>query len=174
MTLSENARPLLTVLVLAVILLSCDIAQQPDNACPVVRGTPDSAEAGIVWGGEPAKVTAQIASVAVECIPIFQPAIDTPKARRGAYNEYQIAVTATVNYQIKDKAYVDRPPDTEANIIFEAVSQSGVVLGSARSRFRIIENVSAGTASARIASLTDSEIRKVVAVRAKWEYETSH
>jgi hypothetical protein len=167
MTLSENAKPLLAVLFLAVILSSCDMGQQPENACPAVQGTPDSAGAGIVgWGGESAKVTAQIASVAVECIPMLEPAIDTSKAKRGAYNVYQIAVTATVNYQIK----VDRLPDTEADIIFEAVSPSGVVLGSARSRFRMVENGSAGTASARITSLTDSEIRRVVAVRAKWDY----
>jgi hypothetical protein len=172
MALLEGIRPIFAVAVLCLAISSCQV-DRPEDACPVLQGTPDPTEAGIVWGGEPAKATAQIVSVAVECIPIFEPAVETEKVKRGAYNEYQVAVTATVSYEVKDKEFVDRMPgNLEANITFEVVSRSGVVLGSAAGRFRMVGNATTGTVSARISTLADSEIRRAVAVRARWEYRS--
>ena len=58
----------------------------------------------------------------------------------------------------------------EANIIFEAVTMSGVVLGQYKSTVRLIEYSSRATTSAKIVGLSFEEISKVKTVYAKWEY----
>ena len=57
-------------------------------------------------------------------------------------------------------------------MILEAVTGSGVVLGSVTTSFKVVggDSNTRGTASAKMVGLSDDEIRRVTLVRAKWKY----
>jgi hypothetical protein len=100
-------------------------------------------------------------------IPAYHPATETDQGRRAAYTGYELAATASLGYKIANETSFGT---RDANLIFEAVAASGVVLGSAQTAFRIVSGGTSGTASARIAALSDEEIRRVTSVQVRWAY----
>jgi hypothetical protein len=153
----------------------CDnMAMPKPNACPSsLQGAPSPNASGIQWGGDVEKVSANIVSVLVECVPQHHTAVETNNTKRDAFTDYELAATATVTYKIIDKTFFESATDfrnMDASIIFEVLTGSGVVLGSAKTTFRIVGGGTSGNASAKISSLSDEEIRRVTLVRARWEY----
>lgn len=139
---------------------------------PIIKAMPSATDAGIKWGREKAKITANIDDVVIECIPVERPT-DLSKSKTNVDNEYEIAATANISYIIFDKSFyrqITIYSDIEAKVIFEALSTSGVVLGQAEGTVRIIENGSSAKASAKIYGLTLDEIKKVGKVEARWKY----
>lgn len=144
------------------------------NECPTGITAQPSSHSGIVWGGDKAKIQAEIISVAVECYPVRHRSIEREKARREAFTDYKIAATANVTYKIKDEQFlarVTKDGNIEATVIFEALSASGVELRWAMGTFRVVKRGSTGTVSATIAGLSEEEIVTVTSVQARWRYE---
>lgn len=107
------------------------------DECPKnLFGNWDAGDSNASWGNPP-KVWATITDVSVECVPV-----PTSTERPSAYSYYEIAATAKIRYGIDDLVFfrdLARNKDLEGTAIFEAVSASGVVLGSAQGSIRIIE-----------------------------------
>jgi hypothetical protein len=104
------------------------------------------------------------------------------------YDDYVIAVTATVEYEIDE-----RPPTTEVvrpknraaapdpaelawlssapipTIVFEAISSNGVILGTANSIFSAGGGSRVANVTARI-TLSPEEIQRVKTVSVRWAY----
>lgn len=144
------------------------------NACPSsLRAEPDNESSGIVWGGTNDKVSAKITSVVVECLPVHHKPIATDKMKVDAFTDYEIAATASVVYKINDVEFftnATRNADMDDTVVFEALSSAGVVLKSGSSVFTVVRGNTTGTVSAKIASLSDEEIRRVAVVRVRWRY----
>ena len=99
--------------------------------------------------------------------------METEKVKQAAFTDYTLATTATVNYKISDEKFFEDATqfrDMDANVTFEAISSSGVVLDSSTASFRVVRNGSSGTASAKITGLSEEEIRRVSVTRARWQY----
>lgn len=164
-------KSILILIPILTLLTGCDIKQYFFNPSRI-EGMPSISESSIKWGGEQAKITANITRVVIECIPVERKeggGIFSGKANK----EYEIAVTALINYNVIDNNFFKRVTmysNLEANIIFEAVTNSGVVLGQSKSTVRLIENSSRATTSAKIVGLSFDEISRVKTVYAKWEY----
>ena len=159
----------------ALLVLGCsNLDSQSQNHCPHDLGAEIFApESSIVWGGDERKITAVIQSIAIECIPAHHAAMEADRAKIGAYTDYEIAATATISCEIADAQYFEsatQDRDLRATVLFEAVSASGVLLGSASGSFSILKNSTHRTASAKITSLSSEEIRRVAKVRARWRY----
>ncbi len=165
-----------TLALLAVAVAGCEnlVEKLARNACPAgltARAAGD--RSGIQWGKDKAKVEASITSVAVECLRVRNPAIETDKIKLNAYTGYSIAATARVKYEIHDSEFFEtttRFGNLEARAVFEATSASDVVLGSAYGTFRLVRGGSSGTVSATISGLGEDEIRRVTRVTVRWEY----
>jgi len=118
-------------------------------------------------------VSARISDVRVECIPLNHESTNTENVKRDTHADYELAVTAVIRYTISDsKAFLDATSSggLSAPVIIEAVSSSGVVLGSTFTTFAVVGGGSAGTASAKIRDLSEEEIRRVAFVQASWQY----
>jgi len=121
------------------------------------------------------KVSATIDSVSVECLPVNHPAIENQGKNRAAHSDYQLALTAIVGYKINDAKWLSersgvlRPSD---DVLFEAISEKGVVLGSGRGKFTFIGGLETGseTVSGTITGISDTEIQRVRRVNAKWAF----
>ncbi len=141
-----------------------DIKQQlqPEkNDCPAqVVSAPSTEHSGIEW--TPGKVSAQIGTVLTECIPHRISATE----KVAASTEYEIAVTARINY-VLDK---DEYRTFEARLIFEAMTANGVVIKSNNSSFRLVRGGNSGTASAVITALSREEVARVKRIVVRWEY----
>ena len=154
--------------------IGCDGLQvSTPSACPaMLRAEPAYGLSAIEWGGSD-KVSAEITAVVVECIPAHHETVATDRAKQVAFTDYELAATATVVYKIADAIFFEDATGSsnmDATLVFEALSNTGVVLGFAPSSFRVVGGGTAGTASAKILGLSDEEIRRVVSVRAKWQY----
>lgn len=103
---------------------------------------------------------------------MHHPTVEFEKTKSEAYDDYSIAVTATVNYEQKNTLIAKDPAlqfEYSDTIIFEAMSGSGVTLGTAEGDFRTVRGGSVATVSTKI-SVSPEEIRKVAAVQARWKY----
>jgi hypothetical protein len=155
----------------AILVTACD---PPTNKCSAtLRGIPDQ-NATIAWGGTPPKVSAEIGSVALECIPEGMPGSEAEQAVRGSKTRYVIAATANVIQWINDPKWFDAAPASafEDAIEFEAVTPAGVVLGNGRATFRLVGGNLIRTVpiSGRIENLSPEEVARVSVVRARWTY----
>src|SRR5690606_20964034 len=110
-------------------------------ACPSeIVAIADPLHSGIVWGGDSTRVTATIQRAVAECIPYTEsaPLLGDHATSRKAV---QFPVTADIEFEVLDHEWLRTATqywDLEANIIFEARTETGVVLASARGRFRLI------------------------------------
>lgn len=148
-----------------------------ENSCPTrIRGSVAADQSGIGWGGTPPKADAEIRSVAVECLPIVHPAVQTGQTRTDSFTDYRLDSTAYIASLVLDKKFVQRAARSSfagaltGTVVFDAVSGNGTVLGSTTGTFRLAPGLTNGTASGRISGLSASEIERVVSVRARWEY----
>jgi hypothetical protein len=86
----------------------CDTSESLSrNLCPKsLVGRTANEGSNIQWGkGEP-KIEARTASVALECLRIRNPAVQTTKIKREAYTTYSIAATAQIMYKINDADFL--------------------------------------------------------------------
>lgn len=151
----------------------CDLFPQKIYKPTNIQAAPSATESGIQWGGDKPKMIASIDSIVIECIPIENMKNEPGKSKGKSTVLYQIAATANISYAILDKQFFKKASifrNPEANVIFEAQSTSGVVLGQSVGTIRLIENGTSAKASATIYGLTPEEIKKVVKVEARWEY----
>ena len=163
--LTGRLRGLFVIVMLAISIASCDQIQEQiqrdQNDCPSqIVAQPSPGSSGIQWSV--GKVSANITSVVIECIPHRFPATD----KGAATTEYEIASTAKINF-VLDK---DEYPTYEALVVFEAMTENGVVLKSNASSFRLIRGGSSGTASAVIHGFSREEIARVRRLTVRWEY----
>jgi hypothetical protein len=144
------------------LLFGCDLARDSYHPKKIL-GYPSPSESTIQWGDNTAKVTAEILSVDVECVP----------ARGGKTGiEYEIAATAHISYQIIDRKFFKKATafsDLEANLIFEPVTAPGSRLAIVRGVVRLIENADTTTTSVKISGFSAEELKRVVGVQARWE-----
>jgi len=147
------------------------------NLCPAtLRGEPSLSESGLQWGGNTSspKVTASIVRVAVECIPVNTPATTENNVKVPASTSYQLAATATIDYKVLDPQWLERSTaytDLQANVVFEAVSASGVVLASQEGQFKVVGGRSSSTGhSSSTLTITEPIIERVATLRARWAY----
>jgi hypothetical protein len=102
--------------------------------------------------------------------PLTTKRVVTEKAQQQAFTDYELAVTATISYKIPD-ATVFASNSASDTILFEALSDTGVVLGSASSSLKLVDGGGTrGTTSAKIVGLSDEEIRRITTVQARWKY----
>lgn len=145
------------------------------NLCPAkLRAMPSPDGWGIEWDGGTStpKVAGKIVRVAVECIPIRTPAENDGHANIPALTSYQLSSTATIEYRIVDRRWLaenTKVSDLTANVVFEAQSASGVVLGTAEGLFQVVAGGESGTASADI-SIPEAVMPHVAQVSARWMY----
>lgn len=161
------------IFIASLILTNCDLLPQQKYTPTNIVAKPSASESGTMWGGDKAKVVANIESVAIECIPLESVKSDSSKSKNREAIEYEIAATASVNYSILDQKFfksITTYSNLEAFIIFEAMTASGVVIGHSKGSLRIIENGNSGKASSKISGLSLEEIKRVVRVEARWEY----
>jgi hypothetical protein len=155
-------------------MFACAEVGRATNACPSgLRGRPEPNNYTLQWGGDTAKVQAAITSVAVECLPVFTPEIESGTAKIPATTRYQLAATANVAYAINDAKFFDRETayrNLEALAVFEAVSPGGVVLGSGEGMFRVVRGGSVAGVSGTIDGLSDEQVKRVAEVRVRWRY----
>jgi hypothetical protein len=156
-------------------LSACDT---PKSACPSgLSGSPAKDANLLQWSGDTPtpKVSAVISKVAVECIPEGMPKTEAEGRIRGLHATYVIAATATINQRIADEKWrqnATRFSSLDDAVEFEAVTASGVVLGSGRGKFAVVggQEFLESTVSGRIEGLTSEEASRVVSVRARWTY----
>ena len=165
---------LLAMAGLSALPIGCDPQQPQQNLCPtVLPAAPSLSDSTIQWWNGPAKhvyASARITSVSAECIPDGHHTTASDKAARDTFQDYELAITATVTYDISDEASFSIAPANDS-LIFEAMSRSGVVLGSATTPFSLVGGDSTGgTASAKITGLSSEEVRRLLAVRARWKF----
>lgn len=138
------------------------------NLCPRQIRTEISPIADeVIWGGEKPLGSAKFAEVRVECLRVNNPAIETPQVKRGAFTDYAIAVSASVNYQLSESDSI-LPAGT--SVALEALSESKVVLQSGFSTFKPVRGGTVGMVSGRISGISDEEIQRVRVVRVGWNY----
>ncbi len=154
--------PLIFGITLLILFVGCDLTKDSYHTNKIL-GYPSPSESTIQWGGNTAKVTAEIISVDVECVP----------ARRGKTGtEYEIAATAHISYQIIDRKFFKKATafsDLEANLIFELVTASGCRLAVVPGVVRLIEDADMTTTSVKISGFSAEELKRVVGVQARWE-----
>jgi len=155
---------LIAIGVVAATAPGCDQLKPRGDACPPgLAGAPSPASGGIIEAvGGQERLAGSITAVLVECLP--SPG-EADRGWRRASTGYELAVTATVEYKISDQDFAS----SDANVIFEALSATGVVLGSTKAFFRFTKNGSSGQISAKIVGLSEEEVRRVTSVHAKWE-----
>src|SRR5690606_23316689 len=162
--------PLLRVLgVVPLVLAACTRTA----GCPSeIVAIPDPLHSGIVWGGDSTRVRATLQRAVADCIPYTESAAlsgDHATSRKAV----QFPVTADIEFEVLDHEWLrtaTRYWDLEANIIFEARTESGVVLASARGRFRLIRGGKTTSVSATITSVSPEVARRVRWIIARWEY----
>ena len=161
----------ITLLLLLAGSVGCNLIEdsyRPKN----ILGYPSPSESSIQWGGHTAKVTANIISVDVECIPLNKGKADTRIIGGKTGTEYEIAATAHIRYKIFDKGFFKKATafsDLEANLIFEPVTASGCRRAVVRGKVTFIENTDLTTTTVRISGFSTEEINSVVGVQARWE-----
>jgi hypothetical protein len=170
------------IVALAVFTLSCGSGASVlgGTACSsAMIGAPSDTNSSIVWGADEAgndgKASATITAVAIECTPVEHPPVEEKGVKRSAYQDFEIAITATVVYRIQDSKWVSQRAAYSApsdRIRFEAISEKGVVLGTGTGSFTIVggSKENSETVSGTIANLSDGQIRLVSKVIAKWTY----
>ena len=172
--MKRGAPGVMLVLAAAVLVAGCGWLPA-QNACPrPLPGTVPASGTGIEWRNEgEVTVAAVLTNVAVECIPTRHDAVRTATAERDGFTDYALAATATVIYTVFDRTWLEsrtRSGAFDATVMFDAVSDSEVVLGSASSSLTLEVGETATTVSAQIPSLSDEEIRRVSAVSVSWQY----
>jgi len=158
---------LVAIGIVATIAAGCDQLKPRADACPSgLAGAPSPESGGIIEAvGGQERLTGSITSVLVECLPSRHEPGQADRGWRRASTDYEVAVTATVEYKISDQDFAS----SDANVIFEALSATGVVLGSTKAFFRFTKNGSSGQISAKIVGLSEEEVRRVTSVHARWE-----
>ena len=156
-----------------VMLCGCDLLPEQKYTANNVVARPSATESGMMWGGDQAKIVANIDSVVIECIPIEKVKNESSTSKSRGNTEYEIAASASVTYSIIDQKFfkdITLFKSLEPAVIFEAMTASGVVIGHSRGTVRVIENGSVGKVSAKIMGLTREEIKRIKRVEARWEY----
>lgn len=132
----------------------------------------------ITIAGETPYLKAKIDTVNLECFPVKNPAVKTARFEREAYTDFQIAITVNISYEILNKVRFNeaennliRSRGQTAEIKFEAVADSGVVIGSSTEKMHFVSSGTRGTVSSKIYGLSYEEISKVSFVRAFWTYK---
>lgn len=158
----------------------CAACGPPKNNCPAgLKGTPAKGTELLKWSssasGVADYVNAIITNVAIECIAEGLPATEIERRLRAARTSYVIAATATIDQWIFDSKWFERANrfgQLSDEIEFEAVSASGVVLGSGRGRYTVIggDVHLQPTISGRIENLTGEDVARVASVTARWTY----
>jgi hypothetical protein len=153
-------------------LLICGCGTAASYGGREIPSAPSVGEAGISWGGPIPVVSAVITDVKVECFPQQHVAVRRRGVQRDAFTDYQIDATAWVGCRVEDVQAFRRTsnPGYRATIVFEAVSASSVVIGSAEGSFRPVEGLQTTTVSARIPSLSEAKVQRVAYVIARWRY----
>jgi len=153
------------LLCLSLHLLGCDYINNTFNSIDTskIKAYPSKIEASVKWGGKySTTANAEIESVLFECIKNY----GTDEKSKSKQREYDIALTSNVNYQI----FNDYISPLYADIIFEAKSKSGVVLGMAKGTAKLINGSSKSTVSAKIIGLSSAEMEKVSYIIARWDF----
>lgn len=153
------------------LFVGCDLTKDSHHPKKIL-GYPSPSESSIQWGGHTAKITADIISVDVECIPVKKENANTGIFGGKAGTEYEIAATAHIGYRIIDKGFFKKTTaasDLEAYLIFEPVTASGCRWAVVRGRVKFIENADLITTSVKISGFSNEEIKRVVGVQARWE-----
>lgn len=153
-------------LILTSLLFGCDFIDDKLNNIDVSKivTKASAGQSGIKYEGY-SKITnasANIGEIRFECVKNYS-VNDNSKSKR---REYDIAVTAQINYTIENE-YLSPYHST---VIFEAMSKSGVVLGSASAPVKLIVNNTQTKASAKILGLSPDEMNKVATIIARWDY----
>jgi hypothetical protein len=151
--------PVIFGITLLLLSAGCDLtnASRPQK----ILGYPSTSESTIQWGDNTAKVTAEIISVDVECVP----------ARAGKTGpEYEIAATAHIRYKIIDRKYFKKATafsDLEASLIFEPVTASGSRLAIVPGVVRLIENADMTTTSVKMSGFSTEDLANCR--QARWQ-----
>ena len=159
-----------------VAVLAGGCGQPPEqNACPPLPpGIVPANGTGIEWRSDgDVAALAVITRVAVECIPNRHEAVRTTTAQLDAFTDYGLAATATVKYTVFNSTWLEsrtRSGAFDAAAMFEAVSESEVVLGSDSASLTLEIDGTETTLSAQIPGLSDEELRRVSVVRVRWRY----
>ena len=146
----------LGVILTLVVILAGGCGQPPEeNDCPPSPpGIVPASGTGIEWRNDgDVAALAVLTRVAVECIPNRHEAVGTTTAQRDAVTDYELAVTATVKYTVFDRAWLEnqaRSGAFDAAVMFEAVSESEVVLGSGSASMTLEIGGTETTVSAQI------------------------
>lgn len=114
--------------------------------------------------------TATVTHLASECIPIAEPAVQTAVLKRGPRTRYEIASTATITYSSHDIfRSLLRDSLQQGSLLFEAVTQSGVVLGSDTIPLWVGATGNQVVLSAQIGGLAPEEVGRIKEVRVRWK-----
>ncbi|WP_224983008.1 hypothetical protein [Geomonas agri] len=145
------------------LFFGCDYIERLTSNIDVtkIQAFPSKIESGIVFGVSGETATAQIESVSIECIPTTN-VIDTKHSEQ----TYDIAVTSMVNYKFNREVYAPYYCD----MIFEAKSKSGVVLGTATGTAKLLNSSTIATVSGKISGISRGAMEKVSYVVARWDY----
>lgn len=165
-------------LFLAGSVLACaQFSDRFDDACPAnLNGAPSQVGATESWSmtGKPPIASVLISAVAVECIPDRTPAVTTDKEKVPARTSYRLATTSTVMVTVLDSVSfmsARREGGLSDNLIVEALSGTGVVLGSGTGHLKL-EVGGVTTVSVAIYGLSAEEVRRVQRVTARWSYSS--
>ena len=107
---------------------------------------------------------ASISKVQFECVKNYT-VNETTKSKR---REFDIPLTAVISYNITSDGEYMSP--YHCDVIFEAVSNRGVVLGSSTGTAKLISNSTSTTVSAKILGLSPDEMKKVTKIIARWDF----
>lgn len=136
------------------------------NYCPTkVAASPSLLYSGSVWGGATSRLSAEIETVVAECIRVRMPGNENIQS----HYEYHLPVTADISYKTKDPAFLDNLINDSPTVVFEALSDSGVVLGTTDGRAKLIGNSTSTRASGTIV-LYPEVVGKMKDIQARWAY----
>ena len=139
---------LMLMLIASIAFIGCE--QIYDEIFTVKKNVPgklSQTASGIVFGktaNDNGFLTADITFVRTECFPVDHPSIEAADIKRSKFKDYTISTMALVTYQIKNETRFDSASSifgtVTANIIFEAMTSHGVVLGESKGVAEFIKN----------------------------------
>jgi hypothetical protein len=145
-------------------------ALAPDPCPPILKASADPGHSILLWGKD--RASAEIGHVVAECVAMELPVTkESPKGGRA----YSIIATATAAGRVLDTIADQNPyrptPKYTASVLFEALSKSGVVLGTGYGSFTVIRGDDSTTVTGRVDGLTREEVVRVDRVRVRWQYD---
>jgi hypothetical protein len=140
-----------------------------DTVCPEsIRGMPSPTESRICFGDVEALpvATATITRVDASCAQRRYPRVGS---ERDGETGFFIGATAWITYEIEDEEGLESGQGYGEEVIFEAVSASGVVLGSDSMGFAATRGVRFTTMSLEIGDMKPEDVSRVARVVARWD-----